>query len=157
MTGHEHHDPWFDHAAADFEAATEKDPHNFMAFDMLGLTHQQNDEWDEAIHDYTREMALNPLGKERLAGAWCSRGQHDQTGMKVEAAVTDYENSIAIDPTPQTEGCDCESYDALLGLYVFETHQYDKGWELVHKAQASHQRISPELVDELKKASGRSN
>ncbi|HEY1577731.1 MAG TPA: hypothetical protein VGF82_11750 [Terracidiphilus sp.] len=157
MTDHQDYKPWFDHAAADFELTSAKDPRNFMAFDMLGLTYEQNAEWDKAIDTYTREMALNHLGKARLAGVWCDRGQHDQTDLKFEAAATDYEHSIAADPTPQTDGCDCDPYNSLLGLYAFQTHEYDKAWNLVQKAKTSHQQIAPELVDELKKASGRSN
>lgn len=157
MTDHVDYKPWFDHAAADFEVTSEKDPRNFMAFDMLGLTYEQNAEWDKAIDTYTREMALNHLGKERLAGVWCDRGQHDQTDMKFEAAATDYEHSIAVDPTPQTDGCDCDPYNSLLGLYGFQTHEYDKAWDLVQKAKLSHQQISPELVEDLRKKSGRSS
>ncbi len=157
LTAHGNFKPWFDRAAADFETVTEKNPHNFMAFDMLGLTQEQNDEWDEAISNYTREMAINPLGKARLAGAYCGRAQANQQKMKLEAAAADYERSIAVDPTPDSDGCSCESYNSALGIYTFDTKEYDKAWEIVHKAEKSKQQISGELVNELKKASGRSS
>ena len=157
LTEHKMPSEWLDHAAADFETATEKNPHNFMAFDMLGLTHESNDEWDMAIHDYTREMAINPLGKVRLAGAYCGRGQENQRKMKLDAAAADYERSIDVDPTPDSDGCSCESYNSALGIYTFDTKEYDKAWEIVHKAEKSKQQISGELVDALKKASGRSS
>jgi len=64
---------WFDWAAADFETAIQKDARDYRAFDQLGLVHQQNGEPEKAIEDYTKEMALSPLGKARLVGSsyWC--------------------------------------------------------------------------------------
>ncbi len=52
----EEHDgkPWLNLAAADFERATELDPQYDLAFDRLGLTHEENGESDKAILDYTR-------------------------------------------------------------------------------------------------------
>jgi hypothetical protein len=41
---------------------------------MLGLTHERTGELDLAISEYSQEMALNPLGKSRLANAYCLRG-----------------------------------------------------------------------------------
>lgn len=156
LTAKQNSKPWFDHAALDFETATEKDPRNSMAFDMLGLTHEENGEWDKATDDYTRELALNPkLGKMRLADAYCGRGQHDQTQMKLDAAAADYEKSIELGATAD-DGCSCEPYNSLLVIYI-TTRQYDKAWEFVHRAQKAKYQISDELVDLLKKESGRTN
>ena len=66
--------PWFDFAAANFKSAVERDGRHYMAWDMLGLVHSSTGEWDMAISDFTQEMALNPLGKARLADAYCERG-----------------------------------------------------------------------------------
>lgn len=144
----------FDRAAADFEMATEKDPQNFMAFDMLGLSHQQNGEWDEAIHDYSRELSLNPkLGTARLADVYCGRGQYDQTKMNLEAAAVDYEKSVELGAKTD-DSCSCESYNSLLVVYT-ETQQYDKAWKFVHWAQQSRHWLDGELVNQLKKQSGR--
>jgi tetratricopeptide (TPR) repeat protein len=155
LTEHKDFKPWFDHAAADFETASAKDPKNFMAFDMLGLTYEQNDEWDKALDAYTRELALNPkLGTDRLAEAYCGRGQQDQTRMNMSAAAADYEKSIELGARSD-DGCSCEPYNSLLVIYT-DAKQYDKAWNLVHQEQKSN-RLAPELVDQLKKASGRSN
>ena len=40
---------------------------------------------------------------------------------------------------------------------TLETHEDDKAWEMVHHAQNLGWRISPEVMDRLKKASGRTN
>jgi hypothetical protein len=42
----------------------------------------------------------------------------------------------------------------LAWLYC-EKGRYDKSWEVVHEAQRSGRWIAPELLDRLKKASGK--
>jgi tetratricopeptide (TPR) repeat protein len=146
----------FDHAAADFEISTERDPKNFMTFDMLGLSRESNGEWDEAIKDYSRELSLNPkLGTERLAGAYCGRGQEDSRKMDLMAATADYEKSVELDDKTD-DGCSCEPYNALLVVYT-DTKQYDKAWVFVHRSQQSKHWLDGELVNRLKKASGRNS
>jgi len=153
LADHKDFKPWFDHAAADFENASQKDPRNFMAFDMLGLSREQNGEWDEAIQDYSRELSLNPkLGTMRLADAYCGRGQQDARKMDLATAAADYEKSVQLGD--KTDGCSCEPYNSLLVVYT-DTKQYDKAWEFVHRAERSKHWLDGELVDRLKKASGR--
>src|SRR5262249_17238124 len=61
---------WFAPAVADFQKAIEKDVKHHRAWDMLGLTHETTGELDQAISDYRQEMALNALGRKRLADAY---------------------------------------------------------------------------------------
>ena len=120
---------------------------------MLGLIHETTGEFDRAISEYSQEMALNPLGRTRLADAYCLRaGSHQKE--KYDAAITDYEKSIDIGAS--ADGCSCDPYNSLFELYD-ENRRYDQAWEVVHKAQGSRKYISPELLDKLKKDSGRSN
>ena len=105
---------WFDPATADFKRAIERDGRFYLAWDRLGLIHETTGELDQAISDYSQEMALNPLGKTRLADAYCTRGSSNEKEKKYDAAV-------------------------------------------VHKARRSGKWIAPELLDRLKKESGRSN
>jgi hypothetical protein len=109
---------------------------------------------DQAISDYTQEMALNPLGRARLADAYCTRGGFDQKEKKNDAAIADYEKSI--DTGATADGCSCDPYNPLLGLYA-EGPRYDPGWVVVHRAQKSGKWLAPELLDRLKKESGRSS
>ena len=44
---------------------------------------------------------------------------------------------------------------AVVALYTVETRQYDEAWEAVHLAQQSHRRLSPDLMERLKKDLGR--
>ena len=146
---------WFAPAAADFKKAVEIDGKLYLAWDQLGLIHEATGELDEAIRDYTQEMALNPLGRSRLADAYCSRGGAGQKGKKEEdAAIADYEKSIELGAT--ADGCSCDPYNPLIWLYT-KNRRYDQSWEVVHKAQKSKKWIEPEFLDRLKKESGRSN
>jgi tetratricopeptide (TPR) repeat protein len=144
---------WFDWAAADFETAIQKDPQDYRAFDQLGLVHQQNGEPEKAIQDYTKEMALSPMGKAHLNDAYCTLASHYHGQKKYADAATDYRKSIELGGG--ADGCACDPYEALVALYTVETRQYDEAWEVVHLAQRSNRRISPELVERLRKDSGR--
>ena len=144
---------WFDPAAADFKKAIERDGRLYLAWDRLGLIHETTGELDQAIGDYSQEMALNPLGRTRLADAYCTRGSFGQKEKKDDAAIADYEKSI--DTGATADGCSCDPYNPLVGLYA-EGRRYDQGWGVVHKAQKSGKWIAPELLDRLKKESGRS-
>jgi tetratricopeptide (TPR) repeat protein len=146
--------PWFDPAAADFKKAVERDRRHYMALDMLGLVHEQTGQMDEAINDFTQEMAINPLGRERLADAYCVRGSSNTKENKYDAAIADYEKAIAIGAA--ADGCSCDPYDPLAGLYAVG-RRYDKSWEVVHEAQKSKRWIAPELLERLKKDSGRND
>ncbi|MBZ5607242.1 MAG: tetratricopeptide repeat protein [Acidobacteriia bacterium] len=121
---------------------------------MLGLTHETTGELDQAISEYSQEMALNPLGRTRLADAYCLRGSSNQKEKKYDAAIADYEKSI--DTGASADGCSCDPYNPLFGLDD-ENRRYDQAWEVVHKARRSRKWIAPELLDKLKKDSGRSN
>jgi len=147
--------PWFDQAAADFEKAVERDDRHYMALDMLGLVHEATGELDKAITDFTQEMALNPLGRARLADAFCTRGSSNYKEKKYDAAIADYEKAVALGAN--ADSCSCDPYNPLVALYDGVSRQYDKGWETVHKAQKSKTWIAPELLEKLKKDSGRND
>jgi tetratricopeptide (TPR) repeat protein len=147
---------WFAPATADFEKATEKDGRLSLAWDRLGMTHEMTGELDQAISDYTQEMALNPLGKARLANAYCTRGgsYSSQKEKKYDAAIADLEKSI--DLGASADDWSCDPYNPLLWLYT-DGRRYDQAWVVVHNAQKSKKWIAPESLDRLKKESGRSN
>jgi tetratricopeptide (TPR) repeat protein len=145
---------WFDPAVADFKKALERNSRHEQAWDMLGLTHETTGEFDQAISEYTQEMALNSLGKSRVANAYCLRGGLDQKQKKYDAAIADYEKAIELGATADDWSCD--PYNPLFGLYD-KDRRYDQAWEVVNNARTSRKWIAPELLDKLKKDSGRSN
>ena len=149
------HKAWFEPATADFKKATEKDPRFYLAWDRLGMSHEMTGELDQAISDYTQEMALNPLGRARLADAYCTRGGSTSPKEKQhDAAISDFEKSIELGAT--ADGCSCDPYDPLLRLYT-DGKRYDQAWGVVHTAQKSKKWIDPEMLNRLKKESGRSS
>ena len=146
---------WFDPATADFKKAIERDAHLYLAWDRLGLIHETTGELDQAISDYSQEMALNPLGRARVADAYCTRGgSSNPKEKKHDAAISDFEKSI--DTGATADGCSCDPYNPLLALYT-DGRRYDQAWGVVYKARKSGKWIAPEMLDRLKKESGRSN
>ena len=144
---------WFDPAVADFKQVIARDGRHYLAWDRLGLIHETTGELDQAISDYSQEMALNPLGRARLADAYCTRGS-SYPKEKTAAAIADYEKSI--DTGATADGCSCDPYNPLLTLHT-DGGRYDQAWGVIYKARTSGKWIAPESLDKLKKESGRSN
>jgi hypothetical protein len=148
------HEPWFDSARADFSKAIERDPRDSTAYDYLGLVDEQTGRMDDAISDYSHEMALDSrLGAARLAELYCSRGQSFLEKKRYDDAAADLEKSIEYGSSD--DGCSCEPYNSLAFIYVDAQPQYDKAWELVRNARSLHRSIAPEYVERLKSGSGR--
>ena len=144
---------WFAPAVADFQKAIQRDGKHHEAWDMLGLTHETTGELDQAIDDYSHEMALNSLGRMRLAGAYCERGEYHQKEKQPDAAIADYEKSISYGAI--ADGCSCDPYYPLLALYS-DSRRFDESWTVVRKALKAGKWVAPDLLDILKKESGRS-
>jgi tetratricopeptide (TPR) repeat protein len=147
---------WLDAAASDFEIAAEKDPKKSLTFDRLGLTYEQAGEEDKAVRAYTQELALDPLGKQRLADAYCFFGFRHQQQKEFAAAAAAYQNSIEFGRADD-KSCPYDPLGNGIAIYTTETREYDKAWEMVHQAQKSNRLIAPELMERLKKDSGRTN
>ena len=62
----------------------------------------------------------------------------------------------SIDTGAGADGCSCDTYNPLFALYTRD-RRYDEAWDIVHKARSSKKWIAPELLDRLKKESGRSD
>jgi len=139
-------------AQADFTNAIERDGRNVQALDYRGLVNTSLDRHDEAIADFAREMELDAkMGRLRLADAYCRRGSSLHR-TKPEAAIDDYEK--ALDLGGSSDACECQPENPLVTLY-YEKGDYDRAWAAVKKANASHRAIAPEILEPLKKASGR--
>ena len=147
---------WFDAAALDFEKAIEKDPKNDLAFDRLGLTYEQNGEADKAIRAYTQEMALNRLGKRRLADAYCNIGFQHQQQKEFAAAAAAYQKSIEFGRADD-KNCPYEPFGSMVWIYTTETREYDKAWEAIYQGLKAGRFVAPELIVRLKRESGRTN
>jgi len=146
--------PWFDAARSDFATAGRKEPRLAAAHDYLGIVNESTERFDDAVAAYTQVMGLDArLGKMRLTDLYCSRGNAHLKEKNLELAAEDFEKSIAFGA--RTDGCSCEPYNPLAYIYIDATGQYDKGWDLVRKAQSSGHVIAREYVERLERASRR--
>lgn len=144
---------WKGLAKADFTRALELDGRHPLALDRRGMLNEQTGDYEAAIADYTAVMAIDSrLGRLRLADLYCERGGVRQGEKKYELAVADYEKSIALDPP--ADSCSCEPYWALASTCL-AWGRYDKAWDAIHLTQAKGRWLDPELLERLKKASGR--
>jgi tetratricopeptide (TPR) repeat protein len=147
---------WFDAAALDFEQAIAKDPKKSLALDRLGLTYEQNGQDDKAIQAYTQELAFDPFAKQRLADAYCNIGFRHQQQKEYPAAAVAYQRSIEWGAADD-HSCPYDPAANLVAFYTTETREYDKAWEMLHQVQKAKRWIAPEVVERLKKDSGRTN
>jgi tetratricopeptide (TPR) repeat protein len=147
---------WFDAAALDFEQAIKKDPNNSLALDRLGLTYEQNGEDEKAIQAYTQELAFDPFAKQRLADAYCNIGFRHHQKKEYPAAAAAYQKSIEFG-TADDHSCPYDPIESSVAIYTTQTREYEKAWEVVHQAQKAGRRISPELIERLKKESQRTD
>lgn len=147
---------WLDAAASDFEKTIEKDPKNSLAFDRLGLAYEQAGEEDKAVRAYTQEMAVDPLGKQRLADAYCFFGFRHQQQKEYAAAAAAYQKSTEFG-LADDKSCPYNPLENGVAIYTNETREYDKAWEMVHQAEKVNRRISPKVIEKLKKESARDN
>ena len=85
--------------------------------------------------------ATRDVYRRQLADAYCERGSFNHKEKKYDAA----------------DGCSCDPYNPLIALYDSVGRQYDKSWDIVHKAQRSRRWIMPESLERLKKDSGRNS
>jgi hypothetical protein len=92
------------------------------------------------------------LGGLRLADEWCRRGTSLQIAGQLDEAIVAYENAMALDV--DTDACECQPQTPLAFAYL-ERKQYDRSWDVVHRAQASHRPVASELVQRLEQESGR--
>jgi len=143
----------FGAARADFTSAIERDPRDEQAFDMRGLVSLADEDLDDAIRDFSEVMKLDArLGRIRLADAYCRRGESNVRTKKYDVAIADFEKSIAMEAP--SDGCDCQPDSPLAWTYL-ETGQVDKSWAAVRRARRAGRWIMPELIERLRKVSGR--
>jgi tetratricopeptide (TPR) repeat protein len=120
---------------------------------MRGLAHTTLGDDDRAIADFTREMEIDAsMGRIRLADAYCRRGSALHGKKKAEAAIADYEKAMELGGN--SDACECQPESPLVTLY-YEKGDYDRSWEVVRRAGAAHRYIAPDVLEPLRKASGR--
>jgi tetratricopeptide (TPR) repeat protein len=140
---------YFEAAKADCSKTLELDPKHATAFEYRGMASEGLGDLDAAIADYTQLAALQAKSRYRLADAYCNRGYANlRIKNQVEAAIADYEKSVEIGSN--ADGCSCEPYNPLVGIYLNERPDVEKAREVVRRAQAARKWIAPEHLEKLK-------
>jgi tetratricopeptide (TPR) repeat protein len=147
---------WLARAKADFTVVIDRDARNATALDYRGMTNENLGDYIAAIDDYTHVAALDAtLGSLRLADVFCRRGGTLVAQKAYDKAVVDLEQSISLGAN--RDGCDCDPYLPLLWTYFEGLGDFDKSWELVHRARSNHRWLMPEMVERLKTVSRRNS
>jgi len=109
-----------------------------------GTVLEKKGEHDQAILCFDKAIKIKP----RFAEAYCNRGiAYAQKG-EYDRAISDYNKAIEINPMYAM------SYNNR-GLAYYFKQEYDKAWEDVHKAQSLGYQVRPEVLKNLREASGR--
>ncbi|KPK98685.1 MAG: hypothetical protein AMJ95_02760 [Omnitrophica WOR_2 bacterium SM23_72] len=135
----------YDQAIEEFAQAIEKNPDFAKAHYQRGLAYQSLGELEEAIADYTAAISLGLAEAKVYYNRGIAYYYHDY----LDKAIEDWSRAIEIDPDqPQI-------YQKRAYAYLLK-NQYHKSWEDVRKLKALGYEPDPKFLDELKRASGRS-
>ncbi|MDO8536029.1 MAG: tetratricopeptide repeat protein [Candidatus Omnitrophota bacterium] len=135
----------FDQAISDYSKAIEIGPCDGMMYFDRGVAYDIKGDLDNAIRDYTKAMEMNPrLG----AGAYYNRGCVRYHRKDFDRAIYDYTEAIRIDPNF------AKAYNDRAAAYLYK-NAYADSWSDIQKVEKLGYEADPEILDKLKKASGR--
>ena len=132
-------------ALRDCDKALELAPDNAKACWNRGVVHADRGEYDLAIADLGRAIDLDP----KNSSAYYRRGLAFTEKEEFGRAIADYTRAIDLDPSNA-------AYYPNRGLAYFARSDYAKAWADVNKCRALGGAVNPKFLDELRKATGRS-
>ena len=133
-----------DKAIYNYGRAIEIKPNNIEAYTNRGVAYEKKGDLEQAISDHTKAIELshnNDMAYYNRGNAYLLRGSFDQ-------AILDYDKAIQINPSH------VGAYNNRANAYLSK-QEYDKAWDDVHKMEALGAKVNPNLLEDLKKASGR--
>jgi tetratricopeptide (TPR) repeat protein len=134
----------FDQAIAEYTRALKINPNYIEAYNNRGVVYRRKGQYDKAIADYNKVLEINPRDADAFnnrGAVYTWKGQYDQ-------AISDYNKALEINPNF------AESYYGL-GICYYNQKQYEKSWENLQKAKSLGMTISSDLMDDLRRATGR--
>ncbi|MDD5561148.1 MAG: tetratricopeptide repeat protein [Candidatus Omnitrophica bacterium] len=131
-------------AISDYSNAIEINPKDAEAYNSRGIAYHVRGKLEQAIFDFSRAIAINP----EYSKAYCNRGGVHYDKGYLEEAISDYNKAIEINPEYSKAYCS-------RGAAYFLKKDYDKSWKDVHKAEELGYKIPINLINDLKKASGK--
>ncbi len=132
-----------DQAMADFNQALVIDPNYAGTYYARGTVYMDKGDLDQAMADFNQALRINPND----TNAYGNRGNVYAMKGDFDRAIADYNQALGINPS-------------LAGAYnnralaYFSKGDYQQAWEDVYKAQALGYEVSPEFLQDLRRASG---
>jgi tetratricopeptide (TPR) repeat protein len=114
------------------------------AYNSRGITYVAKGQYDQAISDFNKAIEIDS----RIAAFYFNRGIVYLKKGQFDEAISDFSKTIEIDPR------DGEAYYNR-GRSHYLKKEYDKSWKDIKRTQDLGYKISPEFLDDLRKASGR--
>jgi protein O-mannosyl-transferase len=133
-----------DQAILDYNKAIEIKPDYADAYVNRGTVYQIKGNLDQAILDYNKAIEIDP----NYADVYCNRGLAYQNQGNLDQAFLDYNKAIEIDP-------DYAGAYVNRAMVYFKKQEYTKSREDAQRAQILGYKVSPEFLEQLRKASGR--
>ena len=134
----------YDKAISDYNKAIEINPKFAAAYINRGYAYYYKGQYDQAISDYNKAIEINPM----LAIAYYNRGNAYNMKGQYDQAIFDYSKAIEINPKFAI------AYNNRAISYYYKK-AYSWAWDDVYKAQILGYQVHPEVIKELRKASGR--
>ena len=134
-----------DAAIKDYDKAIGLRPEYADAYNHRGGAYDSKGQVDAAIKDYDQVIGLRPGS----ADTYNNRGNAYQNRGQYDAAIRDYDKAIALQP-------DLTVAYHNRAVAHSQTKAYDKAWADVRMVRKLGGTPSPDFVEELTKASGRS-
>ncbi len=131
-------------AISDYSKAIENNPRDAEIYNSRGITYHVRGKLELAISDYSKAIEINPA----YSKAYCNRGSVYYDKGDLELAISDYSKAIEINPAYSKAYCN-------RGTVYLLKKDYDKSWKDVHKAEELGYKIPLNLINDLKRASGR--
>ncbi len=158
-------------AISDFDKVVKINPNIAAAYYLRGTAYANKGNLEQAILDYSKAIEKNPndasfyanralayaykVVSERTSKidqnspmAYINLGGTNIDKADFKNALSDCSKAIEINPNS------ADAYINRLRVYIF-MQEYDKAWEDAHKAEAMGAKIIPQILEDLKQASGR--
>jgi tetratricopeptide (TPR) repeat protein len=131
-------------AISDFTKAIEINPNFSEAYDSRGSLYYNQGNFTQAMSDINKALKINP----NFAEAYNYRGSLYYNQGNFTQSMSDFNKALEINPNF------AEVYNTRAMDYYY-LKEYDNAWSDVHKAEALGMKVDPDLINALKKASGR--
>ena len=123
-----------------FILAAKKDPTDEKAHLYWGLTLAMDKKFKEAIAHYKIVLEINP----EHSNAYAYWGASLSALEKLEEAVSKLEESLVLNKF------NSQAYDIMIGV-LYKQKNYQRSWEMVHKARADNVPLQQSSIDRLSK------